>query len=120
MTAVLLVAIGAAVGALGRFVTESMVQRDGEGFPWGTFAVNVAGSFVLGAVVAAERMGAVSPEVVLLVGTGLCGAMTTFSGFAYRLESELRRRQWTLAAGYAVASLGVGLGAATLGYLLVR
>jgi CrcB protein len=119
VSAVLLVAVGAAVGALGRFAAESLMQRDGERFPWGTFAVNVVGSFILGVTLAAEREQLVSTSVLVLVGTGFCGALTTFSGFAYRIEAELRRRQWRLAATYALGSLAVGIGAAAVGYGLI-
>lgn len=119
MTALLLVSVGAVVGALGRLVAERLMQRDGEGFPWGTFAVNVFGSFVLGVAVAAEREQLVSAEILLLVGTGFCGALTTFSGFAYRIEAEIRRQQWALAAAYTVGSLIVGIGAALVGYGLI-
>ena len=119
MSPILLVAIGAAVGALGRFGAETLMQRDGEGFPWGTFAVNVVGSLILGVTLAAEREQLVSTNVLLLMGTGFCGALTTFSGFAYRIEAELRRRQWRLAAAYAAGSLVVGIGAAALGYGMI-
>lgn len=119
MSPLLLVVIGAAVGALGRFGAETLMQRDGEGFPWGTFAVNVVGSLILGLTLAAEREQLVSSNVLLLVGTGFCGALTTFSGFAYRIEAEVRRRQWRLAAAYALGSLVVGIGAAAVGYGLI-
>lgn len=119
MSPLLLVAGGAMVGALGRYAAETLMQRDGEGFPWGTFAVNVVGSFILGLTLAAEREQLVSSNFLLVVGTGFCGALTTFSGFAYRIEAELRRRQWRLAAAYAMGSVAVGLAAAAVGYGLI-
>lgn len=119
MSPLLLVAGGAMVGALGRYAAETLMQRDGEGFPWGTFAVNVVGSFILGLTLAAEREQLVSPNLLLVVGAGFCGALTTFSGFAYRIEAELRRRQWRLAAAYAMGSVAVGLAAAAVGYGLI-
>jgi fluoride exporter len=75
---VLLVALGAAVGAPVRFLVE---RRLGGAYPWGTFAVNVAGSAVLGGLVAAAGTSSSTP-VVALVGTGFCGALTTFGGYA--------------------------------------
>lgn len=74
----LLVALGAAVGAPARFLVE---RRLAGAYPWGTFVVNVVGSAVLGAVVAAAGTSASTP-VVALVGIGFCGALTTFGGYA--------------------------------------
>lgn len=76
--ALLLVALGAAVGAPARFLVE---RRLAGAYPWGTFVVNVVGSAVLGAVVAAAGTSA-STSVVALVGVGFCGALTTFGGYA--------------------------------------
>ena len=121
MNPLLLVAAGAAVGAIGRYLAESLLQREGAWFPWGTFVANVVGSFVLGAAVAAEREQLITTEALLLVGTGFSGALTTFSGFAARLEGELRTRRYRLAAAYLGGTLVVGLAAAFAGYaLLIR
>jgi CrcB protein len=121
MNPLLLVAAGAAVGAIGRYLAESLLQREGTGFPWGTFMANVVGSFVLGAAVAAEREQLITTEALLLVGTGFSGALTTFSGFAARLDDELRTRRYRLAAAYLGGTLIVGLAAALAGYaLLIR
>jgi CrcB protein len=119
MNAILLVASGAAIGAIGRFLAELLLQREGAGFPWGTFGANAVGSFVLGAAAAAAREGSITPELLLLIGTGFSGALTTFSGFAGRLEGELRTHRYRLAAAYLAATLVVGLGAAVMGYGLV-
>ncbi|GAA1245455.1 fluoride efflux transporter CrcB [Pseudonocardia aurantiaca] len=113
----LLVALGAAVGAPLRYLTDRLVQaRHGTGFPWGTYVVNVTGSFVLGLVTGA----AASPDVVALVGTGFCGALTTYSTFSYetvQLGSGQpgARASRLLATLNAVGSVLAGLGAAGLG-----
>src|SRR3954470_1880555 len=75
----LLVILGGAVGAPVRYLTDLAMQRlHGTAFPWGTWTVNVAGSFVLGMVASS------GPDwVVALAGTGFCGALTTFSTFGY-------------------------------------
>jgi len=106
----LLVVLGAAVGAPLRYLTDRAVQAR-LGAPWGTFVVNVAGSFVLGAVVGATA----SPEVLALVGTGFCGALTTYSTFGWETVSLARDRRRALAAASVVASVLVGLAAAALG-----
>lgn len=111
MTA-LLVALGAAIGAPLRYLTDRLVQtRHDSVFPWGTLTVNVAGSFVLGLLVGMPTHAAWSA----LLGTGFCGALTTYSTFSYETLRLLRggdRRRALLNAG---ANLAAGLGAALLG-----
>ncbi|MFE6740642.1 fluoride efflux transporter CrcB [Streptomyces tubercidicus] len=97
----LLVVAGAVVGAPLRFLTDRYVQsRHDTVFPWGTFTVNVAGSLILGLVTGAVAAGAASSHVQLLLGTGLCGALTTYSTFSY----ETLRLVADGARGYAVAN----------------
>ncbi|WP_031083181.1 fluoride efflux transporter CrcB [Streptomyces sp. NRRL WC-3549] len=115
----LLVAAGGAVGAPLRYLTDRAVQaRHDTVFPWGTFTVNVIGSLVLGVLTGAALSGAAGHTVQLLLGTGLCGALTTFSTFSY----ETRRLAEDGARAYAVAnvigSVVVGLGAAFAGSAL--
>lgn len=113
---VLLVALGAAVGAPTRYLADRAIQsRLGSRFPWGTLAVNVVGCFVLGLVAGSGRVPA---GVVSLVGTGFCGALTTYSTFSWealRLAEDGPR--WRSAA-YVLGSTAVGLGAASLGWTL--
>ncbi|MBW0115207.1 fluoride efflux transporter CrcB [Pseudonocardia abyssalis] len=112
---VLLVVLGAAVGAPLRHATDRIVQaRHSTGLPWGTFAVNVAGSFVLGLVVGAGA----SPEVTALVGTGFCGALTTYSTFALETVTLGERRRRGAAVANAAGSVVLGLAAAGTGLLL--
>ena len=108
----LLVILGAAVGAPLRYATDRVVQsRHDTGFPWGTFSVNVVGSFVLGVVVGE----AASPPVVALVGTGFCGALTTYSTFGYETVQLAAGGSRLFAVFYALGSVLAGLGAAGLG-----
>ena len=109
------VAVGAAVGAPGRYLADRWVRsRHDSAFPWGTLAVNVVASFVLGVVTGAAQ--AVSPAVALVLGTGFCGALSTYSTFSY----ETLRLVETGARRYAVANVvvavGAGFGAAALGW----
>lgn len=80
----LLVIAGAVVGAPLRYLTDRAVQAGHDSvFPWGTFVVNVTGSLVLGLLTGAVSAGAAGPHLQLLIGTGLCGALTTYSTFSY-------------------------------------
>ncbi|MER8183487.1 fluoride efflux transporter CrcB [Kitasatospora sp. NPDC094015] len=117
----LLVIVGALVGAPLRYLTDRAVQSRHESvFPWGTFAVNVSGSLVLGLLTGAVTAGAAPARLQLLLGTGLCGALTTYSTFSY----ESLRLAETGARLYAVANVAgsvlAGLGAAFTGAAVAR
>jgi CrcB protein len=88
----LLVFAGAAVGAPLRYLTDLLVQsRHDSVFPWGTLTVNAAGSLALGVTAGVLSADPGPAWVLALVGTGLCGALTTFSTFAFetvRLTEE--------------------------------
>ncbi|GGV22282.1 fluoride efflux transporter CrcB [Streptomyces spectabilis] len=117
----LLVLTGAAVGAPLRYLTDRAVQgRHDSAFPWGTFTVNVVGCLILGVVTGAVTYGAASDSVQLLVGTGLCGALTTYSTFSYETLRLAETGTRFLAAASAVASVVAGLGAAVTGAALAR
>lgn len=93
------------MGALGAVLRHRL-----GGTPWHTFAINVAGSFVLGLIAGASRDHGLGNTPTVVLGTGLCGAFTTFSTFSL----DARR------AGphYVAASVGVGLLAAAGGIAL--
>jgi fluoride exporter len=115
VTTFLLVALGAAVGAPARYLTDRWLQSThGTGFPWGTFVVNVVASFVLGLV-----LGGPAPHAVAaLVGIGFCGSLSTWSTLAYDVVRLADARAWTASAMDVVASVLAGLGAAGLGFAL--
>lgn len=106
MTA-LLVALGAAVGAPLRFVIASRIDGD---FPWGTMAVNVAGSFLLGLFSAL----ALTDHELALLGTGFCGGFTTYSAFAVQTHAQGPAR----GTAYAVGTVAVSLAGCALGFWL--
>lgn len=115
VSAVLLVALGAAVGAPARFLTDRWVQsRHDTVFPWGTLTVNVIGSFVLGVVLGGAAAGGVPDAVVQAVGIGFCGGLTTYSTFSY----ETVRLAESGSARYAVANVLVSLAGGLLAALL--
>jgi fluoride exporter len=112
----ILVIAGAAVGAPLRYLSDRAVQaRHDTVFPWGTFAVNVVGSLLLGLISGAFTAGALSPQVQLAMGTGFCGALTTYSTFSYETLRLLEGDARYFAAANVVASIVAGLGAAFLG-----
>jgi CrcB protein len=117
----LLVAVGAMVGAPLRYLTDRAVQkRHDTVFPWGTFTVNVAGCLVLGLLSGAAAAGAASAHVQLLLGTGLCGALTTYSTFSYETLRLAENGARFFAAANVVASVVAGLGAAFAGAALAE
>ncbi len=102
----LLVALGAAVGAPLRFWMASWLDDD---VPFGTLAVNVAGSFALGLLVALPVEG----DAHALLGIGFCGGLTTYSAFAVQTVRLGRR-----GVAYAAATIALSVGAAALGFWL--
>jgi CrcB protein len=111
-----LVAVGAAVGAPMRYLIDRGVQsRHDSLFPWGTFAANVTGSLVLGLVVGGTLAAAVPGSVAALVGTGLCGALTTYSTLSFETVRLFEQRAMFYALLNAGASVIAGLGAAYIG-----
>ena len=116
MTAALLVALGAAVGAPLRFLVNHVArERLGTTPVAGTLAVNVAGSFVLGCLAGA----AVEGVPLALVGTGFCGALTTFSTLALELWDALEDDRPVEAAVTTGLSVVLGIGAAALGWWML-
>ena len=112
----LLVVVGAMVGAPLRYLTDRAVQsRHDSVFPWGTFVVNVTGCLILGLLTGAVAAGAADRHLQLLLGTGLCGALTTYSTFSYETLRLTETGAGLYAAANAVASVVAGLGAAFAG-----
>lgn len=108
--------LGAMIGAPLRYLTDRAVQRRHDSlFPWGTFGVNVIGCLVLGALTGAA--GHLPNGVNLLVGTGFCGALTTYSTFGYETIRLTEDGAYRYAALNVVGSVAAGLAAALLGYL---
>lgn len=117
----LLVALGGLVGAPLRYLTDRAVQaRHESAFPWGTFAVNAVGSLLLGLLTGAAAAGAAGSATVALLGTGLCGALTTYSTFSYETLRLAERGRAALASANAAGSVLVALGAVAAGFAVAR
>lgn len=119
----LLVALGGAIGAAIRHLFNLGALRViGPGFPWGTMAINVIGSFIMGAFIEilSRRYGGASMELRLFVATGILGGFTTFSAFSLDFATLWERGDVVPAAGYALASVVGAILALFLGLWLVR
>lgn len=114
--------LGGALGAACRqgvvLLMAPLVAR--LGFPVAVLLINVVGSFLLGLTLALAGRGTVSETVRVAFGTGVLGAFTTFSTFSAEMDGLLVGGRSGLAGLYAVLSVALGLGAATLGRLVVR
>lgn len=117
----LLVMLGAAVGAPSRWLLDQKIQsRHDSVLPWGTLTINVAGSLLLGIVMGAAALGYGSPGLLALVGTGFCGGFTTFSTFAYETVRLVQQGSTLEAAINVAASLVLGMVAALAGWHLTQ
>jgi CrcB protein len=111
----LLVALGGAAGAVARFLTDrSLAARLGLALPWGTLTVNVSGSLLLG-VLAGAAPG-LPAQLSTFVGTGFCGALTTYSTFGYETVQLLAARATRYALLSVTANVTFGLAAASIGW----
>lgn len=122
----LIAALGAA-GSLVRFHLGGYVHNarnkslpPERHFPLGTLFVNVAGSFFLGLAISLGVAGTLSPLGVAALGTGFCGALTTFSTWAVDLQRAIRARHWRATLVNLLLSVLLGSAAAWAGYLLGR
>lgn len=116
---VLWVAIGAALGAPLRYLTDRAVQsRHAVGFPFGTLTVNLVASFILGLLTGLTPV--LPAALVAAAGTGLCGALSTYSTFSYETFALLENRARRAAVANLVGSVLLGLLAAGLGLLAGR
>ncbi len=118
MQGALLVALGGALGSVARYKLSGWILQHTADwrFPAGTFAVNVLGCLVAGALAGlAERHGTFTPEVRLLLFTGILGGFTTFSAFGLETMFLLRRGEVWVAGANIVLSVIAGLAALWLG-----
>ena len=122
MKLVLAIALGGAIGAVGRhYVSVAMTLLVGHGFPWGTLVVNVAGSFMMGVLI--ETMALVwSPSVEMraLLTVGVLGAFTTFSTFSLDVATLYERGATLVLAAYVAASVAISILALFAGLRLMR
>ncbi len=113
--------VGGALGTVARAALETLAAPDPGRWPWPTFIVNIVGAFLLGyfATRLLERLPVSSYRRPLL-GTGLCGGLTTFSTMQVETIKMLEHHHYGLAAGYTAASIAAGLLAVYIATALVR
>ena len=116
-----LIALGGALGSVARFALNGVISSHfGETFPWGTFLVNVTGSFVIGffaTLTGPEGRVFASGNTRMFFMTGLCGGYTTFSSFSLQTLALAREGEWLRAGANTVGSVIACLVAVWLGHL---
>jgi fluoride exporter len=118
---VLAVAVGGFFGGLARYGLQFAWPTPRGGYPWAIWTVNTIGSFILGLLlVVVTDVLPPTRYVRALIGTGFCGALTTFSSVAVDVDQLAAHGQAALAVGYLAASLAAGLAAAFLGIVAGR
>jgi CrcB protein len=115
------VSLGGALGGPARYGVTRLVDISPGTFPWGTFWINVSGSFALGLLLTLV-LGRVAATRYFrpFMATGFLGAYTTYSTFAVETDLLVRNGRWAVALAYAVASLAAGFSAVWGGVLLAR
>ena len=122
MSGLISVALGSVLGAIARyFISGFVARRVGETFPWGTLFINVSGAFLIGAFGRlAENSASIlaSPDPWLFAVTGFLGCYTTVSSFSLQTLTLARNGERGRAIGYVAISVGLCLGAVSLGFAL--
>jgi CrcB protein len=124
MIAYFWVAIGGALGSMGRYWMDGVVSNKfGTSFPWGVLFINIGGSFLIGIIGAlASPEGRLDSQsrvfATQFLMIGICGGYTTFSSFSLRTLRFLQEGQWLYAGAYIISSVILCLIAVWLGYLL--
>jgi fluoride exporter len=114
----LLVGLGGAIGSMLRYAISLLVTV--KQFPYGTFIVNITGSFIIGAVLALSLKNELfSHNWKIFLATGICGGFTTFSAFAAENMALLQSGKYGIALMYILASLLLGIAAVVLGFKLI-
>jgi CrcB protein len=116
------IALGGALGSVGRFWLSGFVARHfGETFPWGTLLVNVSGSFAIGffgTLTGPNGRWLVNPTGRQFFMIGVCGGYTTFSSFSLQTFTLMEEGQWWYATANVVLSVVLCLAGVWLGHVL--
>ena len=114
----LLVGLGSGLGGMCRYLVSQLLVTTQNGFPWGTFTVNIVGSLLIGLLWGlSSRFPSLSPVLTLLFMVGFCGGFTTFSTFSREGLSLLQTQNYTLFLLYTLGSVVLGILAVMMGYI---
>lgn len=118
---VLLVGLGGMLGSIMRIGASLVFARKIFGhFPAGTFAVNIAGSLLIGMLMALFERHAYPVNWQFFLVTGFCGGFTTFSALSYESLQLIRQNEWGILILYVLLSVAFGVAAAAVGYMLFK
>ena len=121
MKQLLLVFLGGGLGSVARFAVTKLVVYKQLNLIWGTLAVNVIGSLLIGLILGYTlKTTGLKQNTALLLATGFCGGFTTFSTFAYENQGLLRTGDYTTLLLYTIGSFVLGILAVFLGLWLVK
>ncbi|MFC7358391.1 fluoride efflux transporter CrcB [Jejudonia soesokkakensis] len=121
MKQVLLVFLGGGLGSSARYLIGRLLNTDSNGIPYGTFAANIIGCFLIGIIMGFSlKHNTFSQNSVLLLATGFCGGFTTFSAFAYENHVFLKSGDLASFALYTLGSLVLGFAAVFFGIWLIK
>ena len=116
----LLIALGGAVGSVGRYALGAAVQRVTHAFPLGTLTVNVVGCVLVGILARAFMNSQLHPDIRAMLIVGFCGGFTTFSAFSLEVVGLAQGGESLRALAYVGASLILCLAGTAAGFALVR
>lgn len=118
---IILVGIGSGIGGICRYLISLAMTQARNGFPWGTFTVNIAGCLLIGILWGVtSRFQNVSPSFSLFLMVGFCGGFTTFSTFSKEGLTMLQADSYILFSLYAIGSMMLGIMAVALGYYTTK
>ncbi len=121
MIKILLIGLGGAIGALGRYFVSGVAHKVfAHGFPWGTLSVNLIGSLIIGVLWGLLEGMTVAEELKLFIFMGVLGAFTTFSTFSLENFNLIREGQWQMVLVNVGVSVVVGIGLVFAGYYAAK
>lgn len=123
--AIIFVGVGGFLGSVCRYLlTRIITLQWSSAIPYGTFTVNILGSFLIGLLgglfLNSSFASSYSPQIRLLLITGFCGGFTTFSTFSLEMIELFQSGTWMLSLGYALVSILLGFTAVLLGIWIAK